>query len=333
MNVKRTTLALVTAVTLTATSILSAQVVQPSSQALASPRSSSFAASASQLPGLGKLRTFLGSSPSDTAAVQIVPAGQIEMEEVATVTEDMAIMARILKKVTGQPTSMAYGGFGRYENPFGAMFGGVQVNQSIYVQGFGALFTMKVGFPLSPGPDDEEQAAPEETKDDVDSVWLETRQALFDPTPADPMGGGQDEGPAYDAEKVEELKTSLINALKHAANIRALADGDVVVVTVTGKPVLDKIVSVETVPGTTDVVVVQKGGRAQVFQGGLPEDIVTSVPTVLTIRAKVSDINSYAKGTSTLEAFRAKVQVISHPQLGAGVGPTVSTSFNTGFSR
>jgi hypothetical protein len=43
-------------------------------------------------------------------------------------------------------------------------------------------------------------------------------------------------------------------------------------------------------------------------------------PTVLVIRAKKADIDSFAKGDLDLEQFRQRVQMISYPFLGGETG-------------
>ncbi len=275
-------------------------------------------------------------SSADAGSVLVVPAGEIGMDTLAAVMEDMTVMGRIFQTTVGHArTSYAFGMYGydssdSFRNMF--MGQGGQNGQSIYLQGFGVLFTMSVDFPLSPGPQMEEKAPEEQADTDVDPVWLETQRQIFNPGSSDRQEKSKDEGQMYSAEKVERLKTDIIKALKHAANIRSLGPDEVVVVTVSGRPVPSKIESVRTVPGTNQIVVVDSGGLTRIYEGGLPEDMI-SAASVLTIRAKRSDIDSFAKGDSTLEQFRQRVQVISHRQLATGGGHSVGTSISTGYSR
>ncbi|MBN1362158.1 MAG: hypothetical protein JW993_16300 [Sedimentisphaerales bacterium] len=280
------------------------------------------------------MMTKFGSSPSDAGSVLVVPAADIGVEDLAAATEDMTVMARIFQSKLGQARSS-----GVVLPDFAGLYGNVFLGpsdrgaQSIYLQGFGALFTMRVDFPLAPGPDEPEETPQEQPKTDVDPVWVQAQQEIFDPGASERENDSGKEVIKYNAEQVEDLKTSLVTALKHAANIRVLAPAEVVVVTVTGAPVPTTITQIETLRGSNDVLVVEKSGATKVYRGGLPAGLGTSAATVLTIRAKVADISAYAKGDSSLEQFRQKVQIISHPQLGAGAGRGVTTSISTGYRR
>jgi len=259
---------------------------------------------AGNLQKLKALGMMTQSGPSaDTSAVRVVPAGEIAVDTLAAVTEDMTVMRRIFQTTVEQApaTDYAFGVYGA-SDPFQTMFmgRGRQNGQTMYLQGFGALFTLDVDFPLSPGPQAEEEDPQEQADMGVDPVWRATRQQLFDPRSSDRREKSNDQGQVYSAEKVEKLKTDIIKALKHAANIRHLAPDEVVVVTVSGRPVL------------------------------LPDDMIAAT-TVLTIRAKRSDIDSFAKGDSNLDQFRQKVQVISHRQLAGAEGHSATTPMSTGY--
>ena len=141
----------------------------------------------------------------------------------------------------------------------------------------------------------------------------------------------------YDAEKVEKLKTTLIESLKHAANIRILKPDESVILSITGSGISSgKIVSMVALPGTDQTLVVQEkgGGKiTKVYTGGYPDDLQLSSPTVLVIRAKKSDIVSFAKGGLNLDSFRQRIQILSYPLLGENVSgiitaPTLPTTTN-----
>lgn len=289
-------------------------------------------------------RSLRGSSGSSAGPVLIVPAAEMSLADLAAATEDMTVMARILRSALGQADATG-GGYGVSYDAYGDIYDGgrlffdagpgflmgrsARTGQSIYLQGYGALFTMKVGVPLSPGLEGEEPPKKAEPNE-VDPVWVQAHQEIYAPEQAE-RGKTDEEGPAYSAEKVDSLKTALITALKHAANIRNMVPDEVVVLTITGRPVADKIESVRAVPGTSQIIV-QTGGATRVYEGSLPEDIQTmSAPTVLTIRAKRSDIDAFAKGELNLNQFRQRVRILSHPDLGAEGASTVSTSISTGY--
>lgn len=331
------TLALATATTLVCVNGLLAQVNQPRPSVVPTSPPSQNAAmqpSSMSVPGtepvadLHRWTNLLGSSRGSTGSVLVVPAAEISMDDLAAATEDMTVMARILQTALGQT------GFKDPLDIYGQdllLFRpGAQDVQSVFLQGYGALFTMKVAFPLAPGPQAEE--SPEEQPEtQVDPVWQRAHQEVFDLQRPGSRRRPGDEQPKYSGEKVESLKTALITALKHAANIRNLTPDEAVVLTVTGRPVEGKIESIRTVPGTNHIIV-SSGGTTTVFEGGLPESLQTmSAPTVLTIRAKRSDIDAFAQGDVTLDQFRQRVQVLSHPQLGAGA-PGTKTTRTTGVN-
>jgi hypothetical protein len=265
--------------------------------------------------------------------VLVVPAGKISTEYLATANQDMTVMARILRNALGQAQPAGMDFDDRYG--LGGIFVGQnsQNMQNIYLQGFGALFTMKVNFPLAPGPDEEENTPQEQADPDVDPVWQDTQRAIFDPEGARRRRETDEQVVKYDAEKVEKLKTSLIAALKHAVNIRCLAPEEVVVITVSGEAVRGDIVSMQTLPGANSILVTTKDGKTKIYRGALPEEMNVLTPTALTFRAKVSDIKAYAERNMTVESFRQKVQIIDHPQLDTANGNTVTTSITTGYRK
>ena len=176
------------------------------------------------------------SRTGSTGAVLVIPAAEIKAEEIIAVTEDMNVMARIFEKNLQQAhIATARGGlFLSDDYVFGTLLGrGRGAMQSMYLQGYGALFLMKVDFPLSPPPQVEQE---KETKqeEDTDPVWTEMKQEMFEPEESRRHRTDRSEQKKYDAEKVENLKATLVKALKHASNIRSLKPDESVVLTITG---------------------------------------------------------------------------------------------------
>ncbi len=291
---------------------------------------------ATQLANLNE--AFVGFDPfassGSTSPILVVPAGQMSVEAISAANEDMNVMGRILTTALKQAGVTASNG--EWSNIYGVgdMGSGwtfrppASSPESLYVQGYGVLFTLKVGFPLSPGPDSNEpQKAAEKTGGD--SVWLKAKEELYEPQVVERRiaTGRRSKEEKYSAERVDSLKTAVLTALQHAANIRGLQPTDVIVVTVIGQSSRTSIVSLKTIEGTNDVVVTDRGNKTVVYKGGLPENVKQTAPTILTIRAKVSDVTAFNKGEINLEQFRPKVQILSHPYLGSKAGSTVSTSF------
>lgn len=264
--------------------------------------------------------------------VLVIPSQEIKTEEILTINEDINVMSRIFEKNIEQARiGIAPGNSYIYAQfPPSFLGGGRGEIQNIYLQGYGALFLMNVDFPLSVPPEVEKQQEQKSEKEDVDQVWEQTRQQIYEPQENSRRRPGAEQPEVkYDAEKVEKLKTTLIEALKHAANIRILKPDESVILSITGSGVSSgKIVSMVGLPGTDQTLVVQeKGGNkvSKIYTGGLPDDLQLSSPTVLVIRAKKSDIDSFAKGDLNVNSFRQRVQILSYPLLGENVAGSSSS--------
>jgi hypothetical protein len=243
----------------------------------------------------------------------VIPSGEITTEEVAKITEDMNIMSRIFQKNL-QQSHIHVSGMIIGSDPFHVAFTrGKQATQGMYLQGYGALYLMKVDFPLSPGPKvEEEQETQPMTEEDVDPVWTQTRQDMFEPDKSRKDKSKRPEK-VYDAKKVEDLKTTLVQSLKHATNIRSLKPDESVILTVTGSNISSGYKSVSTIPGRNEVVVVDKDNRTRIVGPDLLSDI--SLPTVLVIRAKKSDIDRFARGDLDFDQFQQNTQILTSAYL------------------
>lgn len=269
----------------------------------------------------------LGSRTSSTGTVLVIPSEQTKTEDLLTINEDMSVMSRIFEKNIGQArTSTAYGGmFGSRNDPFSMFVGSRGGIQSLYLQGFGALFLMNVDFPLSPSPDVQDDEKETIQAKDGDPVWQQTRQQMYEPDKVDRRRRTDRPEEQYDAQKVENLKTTLIQALKHAANIRSLKPGESVILTITGSgQATGTTITAVTRSGENQILVQERGGdgntRTKLVQGTSLDDIGSSSPTILVIRTKKSDIDEFAKGDLDLEKFRKRVQLLTYPLLGGADG-------------
>lgn len=249
------------------------------------------------------------------ASVLVIPTAEPRMEELTAMTEDMTVMSRIFEKNLDQariPT--ARGSFfvsGR--DTLAAFLGGRGgATRSIYLQGYGALFLMKVDFPLSPPPQSEQKQAEETKKEETDPVWQEMRKEMYEPQEA---GRRKTKEPQveYDAEKVENLKATLVRTLKHAANIRSLKQDESVILVAAG--IGEYAGEDGMLTARTEIAV---NGHARI----IPQQLVSrgSPQTLLVIRAKKADIDSFAKNALDYEQFRQRAQLFSCPCLGAGAG-------------
>ncbi len=273
-----------------------------------------------QLPNLA--------STSRSAAVFIVPAQPMTTEELTSITEDVNVMRRIFENKLRQAHLLPPGGplslYGGDANP---VFWRTDqdAGQTMYLQGYGVLFLMDVDYPLAPGP----QAEPNETPEpqvEGDPVWARTREEIYQPRVAHKKDA-YDARPKYSAEKVESLKTTVLQTLVHAANIRCLAPEESVIVRLAGSPESDGFAG-ETIaiPGTGQIVVKTSNDHFRIVQRSVTE----TAHTVLTIRAKAADIKACAEGKLSDEQFRQRVQILSQPVLSGAAMDAVPTS--TGVS-
>jgi len=256
-------------------------------------------------------------SHSGASKVLVIPALEMKAEDLATIVEDMTVMARIFDKQLGQEQSKNMW----FSGDFFVQSG--RTAQTMYLQGYGALFLKKVDFPLSSGPTVQEEEQ-QTQKEDVDPVWDQMKQEIYEPQ-KDRRRRIEREEEKYDAEKVENLKTNIIKALKHASNIRGLKPDESVIATVTGGGSsygdyrgggYDGYGSrgsySMTLPGTGQVIVQNKDKKSMsIVTPALPSDLEVTSATVLIIRAKKSDIDTFAKGDLDFDKFRERVLIFT----------------------
>ena len=185
----------------------------------------------------------------------------------------------------------------------GSIFGSSSGARNIYLEGYGALFLMSVRFPLVAPPEKPEEI---DTKENTSTEWESARQeaqgsaalsgALAALDRATVAIGKAGLGPVepYDAERVESLKNALVTSLKNATHIRILKPDDYVTVVVQGADVIGDMVKSKSgvAPGQNRMY--KRASRGE---------------TVLTLRAKKSDCEAFAKGKLDSEAFRKKVSL------------------------
>jgi len=247
----------------------------------------------------------------DSQSALVIPTSEMKAEDLATIVEDMTVMARIFDKQLGQEQTKHMwfsGNFMGYSS---------RTAENMYLQGYGALFLKKVDFPLSPGPTVPEKEQKTKKEEAVDPIWEQMRREIYEPQEDRRRRPERDEE-KYDAEKVEKLKTNLIKALKHAANMRNLKLDESVILSITGSGDSSK---------TSGIAIAGKGYGGQVIvqdKKSTGMRIVTPTPlsdlgasshTMLIIRAKKSDIDAFAKGESDFDKFRQRVQIFTCPYL------------------
>jgi hypothetical protein len=280
----------------------------------------------------------------EPARVLVIPSPGMKGEEIAAIREDLSIMSRILDRKTGLSTLQVLSSDDRSEalmlfavsqNSSEAF--GQSATESIYIAGFGVLFSMKVDFPLLPPPESQEQKKGDK---DTDNLWEQTKKEIYSPGTnaaiGSPFPRRQIRKSIYDADKVEELKAKLIESLKHAANIKSLRPDEWIVIAVTGQSNQPYTAPEEAGYGGFGM-----GGGYGFGMGGYggdgydqtfeteQEEISTSAPagaepehtgkkaqyytpTVMTIRVKKGDVDEFAKGSLTVEKLKQKLEITTY---------------------
>lgn len=233
-------------------------------------------------------------APRNGAPVLIIPKdaskGAPEADQ-----EDWQIMQRILEKAVSQRDGpkRAMGISVRVQFP------GMGEPRDVYLEGYGAIFFLDVGFPLTPPTSMKEDAQP---KDNTSAEWDEAKRELNHPSEPFVFNWSESDGPRapredYSADKVEDLKKNVLLALKNAAHIKALKSDETITIIVTGAAPTGKV---------------KLKGRPSSDGNPNPpsrrENEDKKVARLL-VRAKKSDAESFLKEKLNLEDFRKKATV------------------------
>ncbi|MHC4691423.1 MAG: hypothetical protein ACYS67_01690 [Planctomycetota bacterium] len=178
--------------------------------------------------------------PDTTIPIVVIPA-TMDTEQTSQLSKaavkDLNIMCRLFdiqlqlpSPVSTDPFSNIYNYYrsDQYQDPGVQSFWGRKTRNTdcIYIQGYGALFFMRVNLSLTaPPPPVKPKEKPSEP---VDKVWHQIKRDLYGPrnVNTDQSGRGID--------RVEWLKTNIVKNLRHAANIKCLKPDELVIVTANG---------------------------------------------------------------------------------------------------
>jgi hypothetical protein len=253
--------------------------------------------------------TFVTNTPSLVAhwgrAIRLIRGPNAAAEHMDDLATDLHIMCRIFDKEVllahGQIREDSLRSWvGIY--PFSStdcpsvLKSGSALTEALYVADYGVVFLMKSAFPLARPPATEaEQSGQEEG--DADPVWRRTWQELYAPQDAR-YKRGADETVAYDAEKVERLRTALLATVKHAANIRHLADTDWVTVVARGPRSQQHAYSRA------------RSRRGDLFATGDEPPAVLSPETVLRLRVRKADVDAFASKRLDKDEFKQRADIV-----------------------
>ncbi|MDT8301442.1 MAG: hypothetical protein RQ760_08155 [Sedimentisphaerales bacterium] len=249
-----------------------------------------------ELPSVANIRMPVWQH-SGSSSVLIIPSAEMQVENLAAISEDMNVMSRIFDKQLSQLNEQTPGGilFGQL-NPYFER--DHRTTEAIYLEGYGALFLMNVNMLLS-APPEAQQKAEEET----DPVWSQMRREMYEPEETRRSRAKERPEVKYDALMVGNLKATLIKTLKHATNIHALKPEQLVILTVIGSgrrsaSAITQSFSYGRSTGSRNVVQTVPEGETN-----------SLLPTVLTICAKKSDIDAFAAGELDYDQFRQRTGI------------------------
>jgi len=259
---------------------------------------------------LSRLRSVLGTNSRAAAPVLVIPAKEMVPETYDRIVEDLSVMSRIIEKNLRDgsehghdPARMEglYDGLAAlYEQPFlPSASAGPRIlrasggrPKAIYVGGYGAVFSLQVDFPLVPP----EAPEPNKAADKGDQVWAAAQRELVNPPVSLPVRSGALQGRPYRSEAVEMLRSTLVSLLKHATNIRELEPESWLTILVQGPGTVQD--QPEDLPGNQQVNLIL-GAR-------------TTGTSLLTLRAKKTDIDQFAKGQLDQTQFQQRVQITTY---------------------
>lgn len=239
----------------------------------------------------------------------IISSSSIDEEEIGNLEEDMNIMSRILEKATDDDDDNDRKAMGIHLWAIGQ---GNKGARNLYLDGHGAIFFLNVNIPLAPTSAKPE---PEEKKESASTSWEKARKELYGRGEGEPEVFERKirEAEPYNAEKVTNLKNALIDTLKNATHIRGLKENETVTLVIQGVSGGSRVRTI-TGKGRRDMHVESYAFSAA--PGWSPAS-----KSVMTLRAKKSDIDAFAKGRLDEDEFRKKVTVAAYRTGGRGESP------------
>lgn len=261
----------------------------------------------------------------------VIRSSDLDPKEQTNLEEDLTVMSHVLEKTLAtafgpQKQGNAVLGVDVFFSP------GSNPIRGLYLDGYGALFTLNVVFPLVPAP----KGDVEKGKASTDSAWDEARREVF--------GQGMEGKPAYprseeyDERKVNKLKEALLDALKNATHVRGLKSEDSVTLCVSGGPSMGgpesgersaeelanlrkQLAELQTRYTENHPTVIETRQKIKALESQLANNQPRPRGTMLTIRVRKSDVDAFAKDKMSLDEFRKKARIMSY----------VSGEFSGGF--
>jgi hypothetical protein len=253
-------------------------------------------------------RALDGVFPPPVPRRPVIVDGERDAKAAASLEEDLTVMMRILEKAAGgkeeKPRAMGIDVFSFARGP--------AAPRVFYLDGYGAMFVLNVRYPLLPPPSADDQSR---TNEPTSSEWDKAREEVYG------RRTGLDEfrvhaaAEEFDAKRVETLKQQIADDLANATHIKGLKPDDYVTVVVLGGSTRGEVVRREFRSGPRAGGFGGGGGgrasgRAEAHAAvGVNEIVANGSQSTMTIRAKKSDIDAFAKQKIEAGDFRKKVSI------------------------
>ncbi len=253
--------------------------------------------------------------------VLVVPTPALPPESIAQLTDDMNVMCWIFNKAV-LPARLGVGFvYGDRSDVF--LGSGDWGTQGLYLEGYGALFFLRVDYPLV-STERNEPAQPK-AQEPGDPVWAQTINEMSGKPTEEPPGARKAQ--AYDPQKVENLKKTLIRTLAHASNIRMGRPQDAITLVV-GALDEAKASAYGRFRGTG---LGRSTARSGVGAGAAAQPATRNpAAPLLILRVTKADVDAFAKSQLTLAQFTEKVQILFSP--GVPSAPATSATGPTPVS-
>jgi hypothetical protein len=258
--------------------------------------------------GFGQVNQFLSRSGGKTSRTLIIPSAESDPKSISHAEEDLTIMSRILEKAVP-----------RYRDDGGNVAMGISIDstvlspsslvRNVYLEGYGALFILRVRMPLIAPPAKNEEVTEKEA---ASSDWDTAKAEVYGgDNPFDDLqknnykifkSTSRSAFIEYDAGKVEELKTALLETLKNATHIRTLKPDEWITVAVMGS----ESMSLEK-PAANQKVEPRVAGKVS-----KSKTATSHGESTLTIRVKKSDVDDFAKGKLDLDQFQKRARTMAY---------------------
>lgn len=244
----------------------------------------------------------------DKQTVFVVPAKRSRPEDLGPIVQDLQVMCRIFDKKVDPSALAAFAARAPESTLVGALFSrqsGAQT-EALYLEDYGVVFFIKVAFPLDFS--EPEQKPEAQGQLGADPLWQSVREETLYGNRTSAQPNDPERAEAMNREATCILTTTLVQALKHAANIQALEPSEKIIIRATGRNQPDS-----RPPhlrgrrrGTG-----YNGGAYDMYGGTDSLSTATSSrPTTLIVRTTKADVDDYSGGRLTFEQFEANAIVI-----------------------